>query len=442
MSGRKAKKDDDEYVDIDDAIDTHENEDAQQGGYSWEEEYKRSWDVLQEDAEGRLSSVVAHLQQQMKRRRLLRDTATVQRGIIRHLFLVIDLSEAMNQKDLRPSRLELTLTYAKQFVTEYFDQNPISQLGIIVIRDGVAERLTDLSGNPTDHLRALKNKRNQETSGEPSLQNALDMACASLVNVPSHGSREVLVVYGSLTTCDPGDIYDTIAQLKKEHVRVSFVGLAAEIQVCRTLCKETNGSYGVVLNEAHFKDLLFEAIPPPAITQTRNTSNLVMMGFPTKSNDLHPSFCVCHSKLTVGGYICPRCSSKICELPTDCDVCGLTLVSSPHLARSYHHLFPVDNFIEVPWSGINSLHCFACQTAFDSSPPPGAGLESNSGRYSCPRCHNQFCVDCDIFVHEVLHNCPGCWAAGSNISTVQIHSKKKPAVQNDVMPMEGVQVTS
>lgn len=52
------------------------------------------------------------------------------------------------------------------------------------------------------------------------------------------------------------------------------------------------GSYGVVLNEAHFKDLLFEAIPPPAITQTRNTSNLVMMGFPTKSNDLHPSYCV------------------------------------------------------------------------------------------------------------------------------------------------------
>jgi transcription factor Ssl1 len=95
-----------------------------------------------------------------------------------------------------------------------------------------------------------------------------------------------------------------------------------------------------------------------------------------------------------------------------------------------------------PPHSINSLHCVACQTAFDSSPPPGAGLESNSGRYSCPRCHNHFCVDCDIFVHEVLHNCPGCWATGSNISTVQIHSKKQPALQNDVMPMDGVQVTS
>lgn len=88
---------------------------------------------------------------------------------------------------------------------------------------------------------------------------------------------------------------------------------------------------------------------------------------------------------------------------------------------------------------INSSNCFACQTAFDSSPPAGAGLESNSGRYSCPRCHNQFCVDCDIFVHEVLHNCPGCWAAGSSISTVQILSKKPIAAAADARPMEGVQ---
>lgn len=29
-------------------------------------------------------------------------------------------------------------------------------------------------------------------------------------------------------------------------------------------------------------------------------------------------------------------------------MCALTLVSSPHLARSYHHLFPVPPFTEVP----------------------------------------------------------------------------------------------
>jgi hypothetical protein len=29
-------------------------------------------------------------------------------------------------------------------------------------------------------------------------------------------------------------------------------------------------------------------------------------------------------------------------------VLGLTLVSAPHLARSYHHLFPLDPFQEIP----------------------------------------------------------------------------------------------
>ncbi|KAG0823948.1 hypothetical protein G6F62_006536 [Rhizopus arrhizus] len=337
---------DEDYIDIDDTYDEHQD-DTNTGGYAWEEEYKRSWDVLQEDAEGNLSSVVSQLQQQRKRRRLLKDTDVIQRGIIRHVFIIIDLSEAMNEKDLRPSRIELTLTYAQQFVVEFFDQNPISQLGIIITRDGIAEKLTELSGNPTDHIKALKSKKNTETSGEPSLQNALQLARASMLGVPSHGSKEVLLIFGSLTTCDPSDIHDTIDLLKKELVRVNVVGLAAEVQICRALSKKTKGTYGVVLNEAHFKDLLFEVVPPPAVMQNKNTSNLIKMGFPKRLVEDNATFCVCHSKLTMGGYICPRCKSKVCELPSDCDICGLTLVSSPHLARSYHHLFPVDNFDEV-----------------------------------------------------------------------------------------------
>lgn len=147
----------------------------------------------------------------------------------------------MNEKDLRPSRVELTLTYAQQFVTEYFDQNPISQLGIIVTRDGIAEKLTELSGNPNDHTRALQARKNTETSGEPSLQNALHLARSSMVGVPSHGSKEILIIFGALTTCDPGNIYDTVEVLKKESIRVNIVGLAAEVQICRVLCQATKG---------------------------------------------------------------------------------------------------------------------------------------------------------------------------------------------------------
>jgi hypothetical protein len=47
-------------------------------------------------------------------------------------------------------------------------------------------------------------------TGEPSLQNSLELATNSLKLLPSHASKEILVIIGALTTCDPGDINETI----------------------------------------------------------------------------------------------------------------------------------------------------------------------------------------------------------------------------------------
>lgn len=52
----------------------------------------------------------------------------------------------MLEKDLRPSRFLLTLQYAREFVSEFFDQNPIGQLSILGTREGIAERITGMSG--------------------------------------------------------------------------------------------------------------------------------------------------------------------------------------------------------------------------------------------------------------------------------------------------------
>lgn len=116
-----------------------------------------------------------------KRRRLMRDTTPLQRGIIRHLILVLDMSFAMAEKDLLPTRYRLTISSAVSFVREYFEQNPISQLGVVGMRDGVAVRISDLSGNPADHIERLKNIEGQEPQGNPSLQNALEMCRGALL---------------------------------------------------------------------------------------------------------------------------------------------------------------------------------------------------------------------------------------------------------------------
>lgn len=67
-------------------------------------------------------------------------------------------------------------------MNEYFEQNPISQLSIVGMHDGLAIRISDMSGNPTEHLTALQDKAyTQEPTGSPSLQNALEMARAELL---------------------------------------------------------------------------------------------------------------------------------------------------------------------------------------------------------------------------------------------------------------------
>ena len=117
----------------------------QDGSYAWEAEYSRSWDVVREDEEGSLAAALSDFVERAKRRRTQRDTSSIQRGIIRHLYLVLDLSQSMLERDMRPSRLELTLQYARAFIGEFFDQNPISQVAIIGTRNGIAERISPLS---------------------------------------------------------------------------------------------------------------------------------------------------------------------------------------------------------------------------------------------------------------------------------------------------------
>ncbi|KAG2015459.1 RNA polymerase II transcription factor [Coprinopsis cinerea AmutBmut pab1-1] len=365
--------------------------------YTWEASYTRSWDTVQEDEAGSLQTSVEELMARGRRRRLLAPAAPIRRTIIRHLIIILDLSQSMMDRDMRPTRFDLTLQYTREFIAEWFDQNPLGQIGIVGMRAGLGERIGELSGNPQEVLRAIADRHKLEPTGEPSLQNAIEMARSNM---------------------------------KFNKIRISVVALAAEMKICRELCDKTGGQFGVAMNEGHYKDLLFELVPPPAQKaaprpagpgsapqppSTNPAADLMMMGFPTRlPESSQPTLCVCHSELKSQGFLCPRCQSKVCDVPTDCDVCGLMIVSSPHLARSYHHLFPVKPYIAIPsLQEITNTApaCHGCSRPFPTSPPANAVVTegvSPVGRYRCPECSFDFCSECDIFVHDVVHTCPGC----------------------------------
>lgn len=227
--------------------------------------------------------------------------------------------------------------------------------------------------------------------------------------MPGHTSREILIILSSLTTCDPANIYELIKTLKSLKVRVSVIGLSAEVRVCTVLTRETSGSYHVILDEGHFKELLMLHVKPPPASSSSECS-LIRMGFPQHSSasvtdqDTKPSFSMAHEDgsggpgLSLGGYFCPQCRGKYTELPVECKVCGLTLVLAPHLARSFHHLFPLQVFTETAVAEIQEdRFCQACQRRL-----------KDKSILTCPTCHSEFCLDCDLFIHDSLHCCPCC----------------------------------
>ncbi|GLT58867.1 hypothetical protein SLA2020_317280 [Shorea laevis] len=406
------------------AEEDEDDEDDGDGLEAWERTYadERSWESLQEDELGFLRPIdnkaIYHAQYRRRLRSLSSSAAAtrIQKGLIRYLYIVIDLSRAAAEMDFRPNRMVVVAKHVEAFIREFFDQNPLSQIGLVTIKDGVAHCLTDLGGTPEAHIKALMGKL--ECSGDSSLQNALDLVHGYLNQIPSYGHREVLILYSALSTCDPGDIMETVQKCKKSKIRCSVIGLAAEMFICKHLCQETGGMYSVALDEAHFKELILEHAPPPPAIAEFAIANLIKMGFPQRAAEGSISICSCHKEAKVGaGYTCPRCKARVCELPTECRICGLTLVSSPHLARSYHHLFPIPPFDEVPPSRPNDpnqkakRNCFGCQSLLSPGNKPSLSV-------ACPKCQQHFCLDCDIYIHESLHNCPGCESLRNSKSVI------------------------
>jgi transcription initiation factor TFIIH subunit 2 len=297
--------------------------------------------------------------------------------------------------------MEAAKTAAVQFTNEYFDLNPISQLSVVSTADRVARKLSDLSSSAKNHV----NRVAAVTAGQgmPSLQNALRLAVVALKHVPAYARREVLVLFSSLSTCDPGDIFSTAAEAAALKIRISFVCLAAEVYVCRRVAELTDGTFGVARDNAHLQELVrAHAVPvPDAKTEGDPSAEFLYVGFPRRVKEEYRALAYdgAEAVLASAAYVCPRCQTRVTMLPAQCSVCALQLNSSAHIARSHHHVFPVPPFLAVAVQDEpTGLSCLGCLQ----------WLGTAGGTFRCPNCTNAFCGDCDLFVHESLHNCPGC----------------------------------
>src|SRR3989338_4284680 len=143
----------------------HEEEEEDQQKkkqHKWEGEYLHAWKGIEESKEERenaeLRRRLAKRESRNKRAKAeetSEGSSLVKRGLSRHVVVVADISLAGEQVDYRPCRGESMIQNLSLFVSTFFQENPISQLSVVVAHNSVAEKLTELSGNAAKHTAAL-----------------------------------------------------------------------------------------------------------------------------------------------------------------------------------------------------------------------------------------------------------------------------------------------
>ena len=226
--------------------------------------------------------------------------------MVRTVFLVLDCSRRAAEPEtgeMRPSCLEVMKAEAAHFITAFFEQNPISTLALVCMKNGVADSLAPLSSNARTHLEKLRTLNERYCAGEASLQNALDLAKDQLQATGSFVSRELVLLSASLSTCDPGDIHATIGGLAAKKVRCTVVSLVAEVYVLKELARATGGEFGVALGPDHLRDLLARRVPPPPTEGVKEgtvgaSASLVRIGFRTRAGGGAPTPASCPAAAT------------------------------------------------------------------------------------------------------------------------------------------------
>lgn len=61
-------------------------------------------------------------------------------------------------------------------------------------------------------------------------------------------------------------------------------------------------------------------------------------------------------------------------------------------------------------AGGGPVYCYGCLKGLDAQDGAGAVAAGQAASLvlRCGQCRQLYCFDCDAFIHESLHNCPGC----------------------------------
>lgn len=249
-------------------------------------------------------------------------------SLIRCLFVLVDLSKYIERHGCYLTNLFLKTDLINFFIL-FLENNPLAQLGVIFLKDGLGKMIVNL----TNDIEIIKQKISMEQyspSGELSLFNGLALSISHLKNLPDYYSKEIFFIHENMTFCDPEDP----RSLDFNNIKLSIISINAEVYICHHLSAKTNGIYQVINDKIDLNKIMNDFAKLSSRGNHESKRELILIGFPIKTNS-KIGFCSCHlSPVTENGYICPNCHSKICSVPVSCPVCRLNLVNPLQIVRA------------------------------------------------------------------------------------------------------------
>lgn len=331
--------------------------------FSWEQEYRRTWEDM---PHRKINEFIRETETQHSNNR---------KGVIRHLHVVVDVSEAIDKSDFLPTFRTNITKILEGFIPSFYNENPLSVLSFLSVRDVCARYCSDLSVD----IRAFLG---QTGSKWFSLLNGLEGSVEIIKNVAC--IREILVITASTSTRDPHGYAEVLGKLRAHSIKVHFISLCGEVTLYKSIARATEGRFCVPMDLDHFSAIMGEMCYPSDFNGTK--LSLARIGFPSPL--MEPGVCACHLEMRDYGYECPVCNTLVCSLPINCPICDTQLVSTLHLSKSQCFLYPLKPFAEC-----SGGTCRIC---------------GDPGTHQCEDCRSILCGHCNNFIRSSLNFCIYC----------------------------------
>jgi transcription initiation factor TFIIH subunit 2 len=347
--------------------------------------------------------------------------------------LLLDGSEAMNSTvDYLPSRLLALRPHILRLVESMLESAFAAQVAAVVMRDGVAHRVSAASSSVGEIADRLEKAYFMFGGvGSMSLDNGLRLALSELVPVQVGGSavlgshlqsqlvkRRVIFVCASVTSVDHSDIYALVKLLRRHRVAVDVLSICGATHLSLQLAAQTGGRFVCPMNYDEMRTAVdsFVESPPSLVEDANNTPTMPIMlpvAFPlpvviaatrpggASTGSSHHATSHCDEMV-----VCSRCALPLTSVPSTCPQCRVLVCSLPYVHVAHAKALGLAPIAERVSGEVlsSSESCAECNTRLGTN---------KKEAFRCCGCARYRCQDCEAYIRTVLHVCPSCAAAAA-----------------------------